>query len=124
MTDERSETIRPGGSWWGREAAPRRALVAAALVLVALVAVGALGIAYALAAAAVVIVAAWIGSSRRMPIGAVASLPERRGPRLADPLVEAVIAGLPDPVIVLDREGRVLAFNPHAGRMAPALRRG
>jgi two-component system phosphate regulon sensor histidine kinase PhoR len=124
MTDERSETMRRTGSWWGREAAPRRALVAAALVLVALVAAGALGIAYALAAADVVVAAAWIGSSRRAPVGAVASLPERRGQRLADPLVEAVIAGLPDPVIVLDREGRVLAFNPHAGRMAPALRRG
>jgi two-component system, OmpR family, phosphate regulon sensor histidine kinase PhoR len=124
MTDERSETMRHGGSWWGREAAPRRALAAAALVLVALVAAGALGIVYALAAAAVVAIAAWIGSARRTPAGAAASLPERRGARLADPLVEAVIAGLPDPVIVLDREGRVLAFNPHAGRMAPALRRG
>ncbi|MBV8827503.1 MAG: two-component sensor histidine kinase [Hyphomicrobiales bacterium] len=111
-------------AWWGREAAPRRALVAAALMLVALVATGALGVAYALAAVAVVIAAAWIGSSRRTLIGAVSSLPERRGPRIADPLVEAVIAGLPDPVIVLDREGRVLAFNTPAGRMAPALRRG
>ena len=54
--------MRHAGSWWGREAAPRRALVAAALVLVALVAAGALGLAYALAAAAVVIAAAWIGS--------------------------------------------------------------
>jgi len=124
MTDERSEAMRHAGSWWGRAAAPRRALLAAALVLVALVAAGALGIAYAIGAAAVVIAAAWIGSTRRAPMGTVASLPERRGPRLGDPLVEAVIAGLPDPVIVLDRAGRVLAFNPHAGRMAPALRRG
>jgi two-component system phosphate regulon sensor histidine kinase PhoR len=124
MTDEHRETMRRAGSWWGREAAPRRALLAAALVLVALVAAGALGLAYALAAVAVVILAAWIGGTRRTPIGSVASLPERRGPRLADPLVEAVIGGLPDPVIVLDREGRVLAFNPPAGRMAPALRRG
>ena len=124
MTDERREAMRRADSWWGREAAPRRALVAAALVLVVLVATGALGFAYALAAVAVVIVAAWIGSGRRTTVGASSSLPERRGPRLADPLVEAVIAGLPDPVIVLDREGRVLAFNPSAGRMAPALRRG
>src|SRR5438309_11908886 len=101
MTDERGETMRRAGSWWGREAAPRRALVAAALVLVALVAAGALGLAYALAALAVVIVAPWIGSSRRMPVGAVASLPERRGPRVADPPVEAVVAGLPAPAIVL-----------------------
>jgi len=124
MADERRETMQRADSWWGREAAPRRALVAAALVLVVLVAAGALGFAYALAAVAVVVAAAWIGSGRRTTVGASSSLPERRGPRLADPLVEAVIAGLPDPVIVLDREGRVLGLNPPAGRMAPALRRG
>jgi two-component system phosphate regulon sensor histidine kinase PhoR len=124
MTDERRETIERPDAWWGREAAPRRALAAAALVLIGLVAAGALGVAYALAAVAIVIAAAWIGSGRRTRLGAVSSLPERRGPRLADPLVEAVIAGLPDPVIVLDREGRVLAFNTPAGQMAPALRRG
>ncbi|HXW24049.1 MAG TPA: ATP-binding protein [Xanthobacteraceae bacterium] len=124
MSDERRESIRHPDAWWGRDAAPRRALVAAALVLVALVAAGALGFAYALGALVVVAVAAWIGSGRRTRIGAMSPLPERRGPRLGDPLVEAVIAGLPDPVIVLDREGRVLAFNAHAGLMAPALRRG
>jgi len=124
MSDERRETTRHADSWWGREAAPRRALLAAAIMLIVLVATGGLAFGYALGAAAVVIVAAWIGSARRAPVGAMAPLPERRGPRLADPLVEAVIAGLPDPVIVLDREGRVLAFNPQAGRMAPALRRG
>jgi two-component system phosphate regulon sensor histidine kinase PhoR len=116
--------MRNPESWWGRDAAPRRALLAAALVLVALVATGALGVAYALAAIAVVAAAAWIGNGHRTRIGAMSPLPQRRGPRLGDPLVEAVIAGLPDPVIVLDREGRVLAFNPQAGLMAPALRRG
>ena len=85
MSDERRETTRPADSWWGREAAPRRALAAAALMLVALVATGALGLAYALAAVLVVAVAAWIGSGRRAPTGVVASLPERRGPRLGDP---------------------------------------
>src|SRR5262249_59938174 len=124
MSDERRETPRPADSWWGREAAPRRALLAAAIMLIVLVATGGLAFAYALGAAAVVMVAAWIGSSRRAPVGAMTPLPERRGPRLADPLVEAVIAGVPDPVIVLDREGRVLAVNPPAGRLAPALPRG
>jgi two-component system phosphate regulon sensor histidine kinase PhoR len=124
VSDERRETVRDPESWWGRDAAPRRALVAAAVALVALVAAGALGLAYALAALAVVVAAAWVGNGRRARIHAMAPQPERRGPRLGDPLVEAVIAGLPDPVIVLDREGRVLAFNPHAGLMAPALRRG
>src|ERR1700745_4330961 len=108
MTDERRETMRRADSWWGREAAPRRALGAAGLMLVVLVGVGALGFAYAIAAVAVVTLAAWIGSGRRTTVGAFSSLPERRGPRLADPLGEAVIAGLPDPVIVLGRGGRAL----------------
>jgi two-component system phosphate regulon sensor histidine kinase PhoR len=38
--------------------------------------------------------------------------------------VQAVVAALPDPVVVLDRDGRVAAFNAGAGALAPALRRG
>src|SRR5271165_594555 len=39
-------------------------------------------------------------------------------------LIEALIGGLPGPSIVLDRDGRVIAFNEAAGSLAPALRRG
>jgi two-component system phosphate regulon sensor histidine kinase PhoR len=35
-----------------------------------------------------------------------------------------VIAGLPDPVVALDRAGRVVAFNAPARHVAPTLRRG
>ena len=41
-----------------------------------------------------------------------------------NPLLEAVVSGLPDPVVVLDAAGRVAAFNVAAGALAPALRRG
>jgi two-component system phosphate regulon sensor histidine kinase PhoR len=48
--------------------------------------------------------------------------------RLAAPaqvmLIESLIGGLPQPAVVLDREGRVLAFNEPAAGIAPALRRG
>ena len=44
--------------------------------------------------------------------------------RIGDPLVEAVLAGLPDPVVALDRRGDVVALNAQAGTLAPALRRG
>ena len=44
---------------------------------------------------------------------------ERAGERL-----EAVIAGVPDPVIALDRNGRVLTLNERARSLAPALRQG
>jgi len=40
------------------------------------------------------------------------------------PLIETLIGGLHDPAIVLDRDGRVIAFNEPAAAIAPALRRG
>src|ERR1700758_2340443 len=44
--------------------------------------------------------------------------------RLGDPTIEAVLAGLPDPVVALNRQGEVVALNARAGAIAPALRRG
>ena len=44
--------------------------------------------------------------------------------RVGDPLIEAVLAGLPDPVVALNRQGDVVALNGHASAIAPALRRG
>src|SRR5450759_5741007 len=43
---------------------------------------------------------------------------------LQDLLIESLIGGLPGPAIVLDRDGRVIAFNEAATTIAPALRRG
>jgi two-component system phosphate regulon sensor histidine kinase PhoR len=72
----------------------------------------------------------WIGSLRRRlrsraadkpvvrSIGDVARAPSQ------GPLLDAVISGMPDPVVVLDREGRVVAFNAEALALASALRRG
>ena len=52
-------------------------------------------------------------------------LPQRRGnPARRARLIEALIGGLPQPAIVLDREGRVITFNPAARGVAPALRSG
>jgi two-component system phosphate regulon sensor histidine kinase PhoR len=39
-------------------------------------------------------------------------------------LLDAVISGMPDPVVVLDQEERVVAFNREAAAFASALRRG
>ena len=39
-------------------------------------------------------------------------------------LIESLIGGLPGPAIVLDHDGRVIAFNEAATSLAPALRRG
>ncbi len=50
----------------------------------------------------------------------------RRGSRLARrvSLIDALIRGLSAPAIVLDRDGRVVAFNQAARSIAPALRAG
>jgi two-component system phosphate regulon sensor histidine kinase PhoR len=39
-------------------------------------------------------------------------------------LLDAVVSGMPDPVVLLDQDGRVLSFNAEAVTLAPALRRG
>jgi two-component system phosphate regulon sensor histidine kinase PhoR len=39
-------------------------------------------------------------------------------------LLDAVVSGMPDAAIVLDREGRVISFNNAARMIAPALARG
>jgi two-component system phosphate regulon sensor histidine kinase PhoR len=39
-------------------------------------------------------------------------------------LFDAVVSGMPDPVVLLDHDSRVLSFNAGAAALAPALRRG
>src|SRR5688500_6785044 len=47
---------------------------------------------------------------------------EPEAPRSLSP--SDIIAGVPDPVILLNRHGIVIAFNALAGVLAPALREG
>jgi two-component system, OmpR family, phosphate regulon sensor histidine kinase PhoR len=100
----------------------RLVIAAAALVFAALALAGALPYSYALAGFAIVAAAA---------VFAVRT-GEEEGRRLkpiaisehGDDLLRAVVAGLPDPVVALDRDGRVLALNERARALAPALRQG
>ncbi len=39
------------------------------------------------------------------------------------PVVQALVGGMPDAAVLLDRAGRVLHFNTAAGQLAPALRK-
>ena len=100
----------------------RLVIFAAAMVFAALALGGALPAAYAVAGFAVVAAAAVLGArsaaedQRFVPPIAIAE----RG----DDLLRAVVAGLPDPVVALDRDGRVLSFNERARALAPALRQG
>jgi two-component system phosphate regulon sensor histidine kinase PhoR len=97
-------------------------LAAAALVFAFLAAMGALPLAYALAGFAVIAVAA---------IAALRSTREQdrfarpvTNVQTGDDLLRTFVTGLPDPVVALDRDGRVIALNDRARALAPALRQG
>jgi two-component system phosphate regulon sensor histidine kinase PhoR len=106
-----------------RLGAARGVLAASGLVLAAFAAFGVLSWAYALLAFAVIAVAT-VGS-RGTPVPPQAGrAPQHPGPGCAGPWIETLIGELPDPVIVLDRAGRTVAFNARASAMAPALSRG
>jgi two-component system, OmpR family, phosphate regulon sensor histidine kinase PhoR len=97
-------------------------IAAAATVFAGLAAAGTLAAPYAIAGFAIVAAAALVSMRAREKnerlIPPVAIL--ERG----DDLLRAVVAGLPDPVVALDRDGRVLALNERAHALAPALRQG
>src|SRR5271168_2132961 len=100
----------------------RLVIVTAAVVFAGLALTGALPFPYAFASFAVVAAAA-----------ALVARSAKEDDRLARPvaiaatgddLLRAVVAGLPDPVVALDRDGRVVALNDRARTIAPALRQG
>jgi two-component system, OmpR family, phosphate regulon sensor histidine kinase PhoR len=104
--------------------APRALVILTVAIVFAALAIGnVLAVGYAAAGFAVIALSAFLAlrrggseEARRLPLATVAE-------QASDPL-EAVIAGMPDPVIALDRNGRVLTLNERARALAPALRQG
>ncbi|MDO9564643.1 MAG: ATP-binding protein [Bradyrhizobium sp.] len=96
-------------------------LLAAALALAVLVVFGDLAMVRA-AAAFICIGAAALVPWRLHDVSA-----SREDVRAVNPVeaaaVAAVVAGMPDPAVLLDRAGRVLHLNAAAAQLAPALRR-
>jgi len=97
-------------------------ILASAAVFTALAIAGTLAVSYAVAGFAIVAAAAVLAlrSAREQnrfsqPIASIET---------DEDLLRAVVAGLPDPVVALDRDGRVLASNDRARSLAPALRQG
>ena len=97
-------------------------IAAAALVFTVFAAAGALPFAYAIAGFAVVAgaVAVTLRSTQEHDRFAQPTANVQTG----DDLLRTLVAGLPDPVVALDRDGRVLALNDRARALAPALRQG
>jgi two-component system, OmpR family, phosphate regulon sensor histidine kinase PhoR len=100
----------------------RLALAAAALVLAGLWGIGAVAVPIAASGFLLIALAALIAPATRE-----VTPPAQRGIEMPVPRespIEAVLAGLPDPVVALDHHGDVVALNALAGALAPGLRRG
>jgi two-component system, OmpR family, phosphate regulon sensor histidine kinase PhoR len=112
------------GRWVARFRRMRLVLAATAVAFAGLWLFGATAALPALAGFVLVALAALIASARGDIAPAALARDEPRAPRVGDPLIEAVLAGLPDPVVALDRRGDVVALNARAIAVAPALRPG
>ena len=97
-------------------------IAATAIVFAGLAAAGTLAAAYAIVGFAIVAAAALLSMravEKNERLARPIAILER-----GDDLLRALVAGLPDPVVALDRDGRVLALNERARALAPALRQG
>jgi two-component system, OmpR family, phosphate regulon sensor histidine kinase PhoR len=96
-------------------------LLAAGLALAALVIFG------ELSAALAAIVFVCVAGAALVPWQLHDVVAPREEPPGANPVesaaVQAIIAGMPDPAVLLDRAGRVIHMNGAASQLAPALRR-
>ncbi len=105
-----------------RERGAQLIIAAAAIVFAAMVVGGVLAVGYAIPGFAVVALACFVALRLGEDRGGLAQ-PLAASERVSDPL-RAIVSGLPDPVIAIDREGLVLALNEPARTLAPALRQG
>src|SRR5712691_2764614 len=112
------------GRWLARLRRVRFVLAAVAIVFGVLWAAGALAAIPALFGFVLIALTVVIGSANADATPAALPRDQPAAPGVGDPLLEAVLAGLPDPVVALDHRGDVVALNARAGAVAPALRRG
>ena len=122
--DDGARAAAPARTLRSRFTPARIAVAAAAIILGGFVALGDLTPLRALSGFAVIAIAAWIATARGWAPHDDRVPDPQASPAITEPELNRIIAGLPDPVIVVDRDGRVTAFNPPARLLAPALRRG
>jgi len=95
----------------------RLVIAAAAVVFAGLALAGTLPVAYALTGFAIVAATAALAlrsSAQDDRLSRPMAISER-----GDDFLKALVAGLPDPVVALDRDSRVLALNERARAIAP-----
>ena len=122
-TNESSRSAR-WDDWLSRLKRARLALAVAALAFAGLWLAGVLALLPALVALAAVFAVAAVMAAGGDAARGAASPDVVPAARVGEPLIEAVLAGLPDPVVALNRNGDVVALNARAIAIAPALRRG
>jgi two-component system, OmpR family, phosphate regulon sensor histidine kinase PhoR len=110
----------PGRGRWRRL---RLVTMTAAVLFAGLVILDVLPVGYAIAGFAIMVAAALLALRAGEEVGPLAR-PIAVSERAGEPSLDVVVAGLPDPVIALDRNGRVLTLNERARALAPALRQG
>jgi two-component system, OmpR family, phosphate regulon sensor histidine kinase PhoR len=118
-----SGSIRTG-RWLDRLRRVRLLAAAAAIVFAGLWMAGSLAALPALAGFVLIVAAALVATARADVMAPALHSAAPAAPRIGDPLIEAVLAGLPDPVVALDHRSDVVALNAQASEVAPALRRG
>jgi two-component system, OmpR family, phosphate regulon sensor histidine kinase PhoR len=116
LNDDR---VAPQQGGWRRL---RLMIVTAAFVFAGLTVLDALTVGYAAVGFIIVAAAAFL-ATRAGQEASPRARPVAASDGVGDSL-QAVVAGLPDPVIALDRNGRVLTLNEHARSLTPALRQG
>jgi two-component system phosphate regulon sensor histidine kinase PhoR len=124
MTATTDKEEQAAGRWLDRLRPIRPVLVTAAALFGALWVFGLLSPLPALAGLVLMVAAALIGAAGASAARQAAARAEPLAGRADDALIEAVLSGLPDPVVALDRQGAVVALNARASAIAPALRRG
>ncbi|HKH01332.1 MAG TPA: two-component sensor histidine kinase, partial [Bradyrhizobium sp.] len=117
--DAPSSSLLP--SWPDRLRHSAIVLLAAALALAVLVVLG------DLSALRAVAVFACIAAAALVPWRLHDAVASREDVRVNSPVetaaVSAIVAGMPDPAVLLDRAGRVIHLNDAAAQLAPALRK-
>jgi two-component system phosphate regulon sensor histidine kinase PhoR len=125
FSDDRPGALKePRQAWWRRLRKVRFVLPVTAGFLLLMHLGGELSLGQGLVGFAVIAAAALIEAYGEPAGDGAIRARDDVGGSLIDLVIDAVIAGLPDPVIVLGRDGVVRAFNARAVDLAPALIRG
>lgn len=124
ISDDQRGALNGAASWSRRFRRVRLVLPVAAAFFLLVSYLGELSPLQALVGFCVISAAALIEASGQPNDDFAAQLREDTGVHPGDLVIEAIISGVPDPVIVLERDGIVRAFNAKALEIAPALTRG